>query len=192
MDGFGLELYEYLKEFIGNPLILSLILFFSTFVLEDAATVSAALLSSHHFLPPLMGFSAILLGILIGDVGLYGLGFLANHFAWARKLQEKRKVHAVHDWLQHRLFLAVVAARFIPGARLTTFATIGFFKLSFTKYMAAVLLASVLWSSILFYVVYSYGMAVMDQFGAYRWAIAGGLVFLIFFFPRIMEMVGRK
>ena len=185
-------LFEYLQAYIGHPWVLAFLIFISTFILEDAATLSSALLASYEHLPVLMAYLALLAGILLGDAGLYGLGYLAHHFEWAHKLQQKRKAVALHDWLEHRLFLAVVVARFIPGARLATYTTIGFFELNFVKYMTAVFFASILWTSILFWAIYSYGMAVVDAIGEWRWPIAIGLIVIFFLIPKLFALFQRK
>jgi membrane protein DedA with SNARE-associated domain len=181
-----MELYETLRAYTDHPVTLLSLIFFTTFILEDAATLASGLLASYGEINPVAALTVLLAGIVIGDSGLFGLGYLANHFKWAKKLQDRQGAHRLHDWLEDRLFLAVVVARFIPGARLTTYSTVGFFQLSFIKFFSAVLLASALWTTLLFGLINLYGMQVVDNLGPWRWILVAIVIALIFIVPRVL------
>ena len=135
---------------------------------------------------------AVLAGIVLGDIGLYGLGYGASRFQWAQKILERKRVIMVHDWLDQREVLAVLAARFVPGARLPTYTAMGFFKLSFTKFMATVFVASVIWTSLLFAAIYTIGEVFVDQLEAWRWPLAGLMIVIVIIAPRLIQFLYRK
>lgn len=183
------DLLSLAEIFRDSPWLICLGIFLFTFVLEDVATVSAALLSSYGYVPPQAAFLCLSLGIILGDFGFYGLGRLASKFNWARKLLENRKVKMANDWLGEREIISVITARFIPGARLPTYTAMGFFNFSFFKFMMAVLIASVIWTSILFTAIFFVGEVFVDQLNTWKWLIAGIMVVTIIFLPRIIHRI---
>jgi hypothetical protein len=59
-------------------------------VLEDAATAGAALLAADGIVPVSVAIVALFVGITLGDLGLYGLGWLAARNARARRMLQHR------------------------------------------------------------------------------------------------------
>ena len=54
------------------------VIFFMTFIHEDAAILAAAFSTVEHQLPIWMAFVSVYLGIVTGDLLIYGLGHLAQ------------------------------------------------------------------------------------------------------------------
>ena len=187
-----LDFMQLADVFADRPWIICLFIFLFTFVLEDVATVSAALLSSYGYVMPEMAYLSLLAGIMLGDLGLYGLGYGASRFQWADDLLHKKGVVMVHDWLDQREVLAVLAARFVPGARLPTYTAMGFFKLSLHKFIATVFVASVLWTSLLFAAIFALGEVFVDQLEAWRWPMAGFMMVVVVVAPRLIQAFVKK
>lgn len=187
-----LDFMKLAEVFADRPFVICLFIFLFTFVLEDVATASAALLSSYGHVMPEAAYISLLAGIILGDLGLYGLGYGASRFKWAKTILEKKKVAMVNNWLDKREVIAVLAARFVPGARLPTYTAMGFFRLSFMKFTLTVFLASVLWTSLLFVAIFAVGEVFVDQLDAWRWPVAGLMIVLVISVPRIIESVMRK
>jgi len=187
-----LDFMKLAETFSDKPLIIYLFLFLFTFVLEDVATVSAALLSSYGHIMPEIAYMALLAGIVLGDLGLYGLGYLASHFKWAKRLLERKKVTLVNEWLDKREVIAVFGARFVPGARLPTYTAMGFFRLSFAKFIITVFFASVVWTSILFIAVYAVGEVFVDQLHEWQWPMAIFMIAIVLLLPRLIEYSVKK
>ena len=183
------DLFVLADTFKDSPWMICLAIFLFTFVLEDVATVSAALLASYGYVPPQLAFTCLALGIILGDFGLYGLGYLASKFDWAKKSLENKKVQLANNWLDDRRFLGVVTARFIPGARLPTYTAMGFFRLPFMTFMIAVLVASVLWTLVLFTAIYFVGEIFVDQLNEWKWPIAIIMIVTVIFLPRIISNI---
>ncbi len=187
-----LDFMQLAEVFSDRPWIICLFIFLFTFVLEDVATVSAALLSSYGHIQPEMAYVCLLAGIILGDLGLYGLGYGASRFKWAQSILEKKRVVMVHDWLDQREVVAVLAARFVPGARLPTYTAMGFFQLSFIKFMITVFVASVLWTTILFVAIFQIGEVFVEELHALRWPLAAIMILAVIFVPRLIQYFVRE
>ena len=187
-----LDFMQLADVFSDRPWVLCLFIFLFTFVLEDVATVSAALLASYGHLMPEMAYFSLLAGIILGDLGLYGLGYGAARFQWAKNFLHKKRVVMIHDWLDKREVLAVIAARFVPGARLPTYTAMGFFELSFIKFLITVFIASVLWTSLLFAAIFALGEVFVDQLEVWRWPMAGIMIVAVVVLPRFIQYFVRK
>lgn len=187
-----LDFMKLAEVFADRPVVIYLFIFFFTFILEDVATASAALLSSYGHIMPEIAFCSLLAGIILGDLGLYGLGYGASRFKWAQGILEKKKVKLVNNWLDKREVIGVLAARFVPGARLPTYTAMGFFKLSFFKFTMTVFVASVLWTSILFTAILKVGDVFVDQLEAWRLPVAAAMIILVLVLPRIVELFIQK
>ena len=118
-------------------------------------------------------------GIVLGDMGLYGLGRLSAHIPWvARQLPPHRQA-TIKAWVSGRIFKVVLVSRFLPGLRLPTYTTCGFVGADFGQFTLAAIAATACWTSLLFAVSLKLGQFLMDHLGAWRWAGAAGFVVFI-------------
>ena len=155
-----------------------------TFVLEDAATLLAAMQVASGALSLELALGALYAGIVLGDIGLYGLGFLSGTHGWARKFIPAHRRDLGREWVSQRVFPIVVVSRFIPGLRLPTYTTLGFLHAPLGPFAAAAIAATLVWTSTLFYISLRLGVLMMRYLGIWRWA--GLAVFLL-----LIIMVGR-
>jgi len=176
----GASVLPLLYEAAGNPWLQFVFVVVGTFILEDATTVFAALAVSDQQLSLVVTLTALYFGVAVGDMGLFGLGQLAAGHPWARRYVVLDKVQAVRRWLDGRLVSAVIATRFLPGARLPTYTACGFLGVSFRRFAIAVVVGTMLWTTLLFAVSLSLGGLIMTQLGAWRWpgGILAGLAIL--------------
>jgi membrane protein DedA with SNARE-associated domain len=176
----GASVLPLLYEAAGNPWLQFVVVVVGTFILEDATTVFAALAVSDNQLSLAVTLAALYFGVAVGDMGLFGLGQLAAGHPWARRYVVLDKVQAVRRWLDGRLVSAVIATRFLPGARLPTYTACGFLGVSFRRFAIAVVVGTMLWTTLLFAVSLSLGGLIMTQLGAWRWpgGILAGLAIL--------------
>ncbi|WP_428485430.1 DedA family protein [Rhodopila sp.] len=150
-----------------------------TFILEDAATVVAAMQVEQGVLPLPLALGALYVGIVLGDLGLYGLGRLSARIGWlARRLPPHRQA-AIRDFVAGRIFRIVLVSRFLPGLRLPTYTTCGFVKADLRQFTLAAVVATSCWTSLLFAASMRVGQFLMDHLGAWRWAGAIGFVVFI-------------
>ena len=150
------------------------------------------LLSSYGHIMPQAAYISLLAGIILGDLGLYGLGYGASRFKWAKTILDRKRVAMVQHWLDEREVLAVLAARFVPGARLPTYTAMGFFRLSFYKFVMTVFVASVIWTSFLFAAIYTVGEVFVDQLNDWHWPLAIFMCVLVIVAPRIIHSFFKK
>ena len=163
-----------------SPLFQAVAIILGTFILEDAATVAAAMQVEQGALPPGLALAALYAGIVLGDLGLYGLGRLAAMLPWIDRLLPPRRQQTIQAWLSGRMFRVVLISRFLPGLRLPTYTTCGFVKADLKTFTLAAVIATSCWTTLLFATSLKVGQFLMDHLGAWRWAGAAGfVVFLV-------------
>jgi membrane protein DedA with SNARE-associated domain len=140
-----------------------------TFVLEDAATVAAAMRVKTGDVDWHVALIAVYLGIVIGDLGVYGLGRLAALFPWARRWAPANRETPARNWVRAHVFRIVFISRFIPGARLPSYTACGFMGADLKRFALAAILATLIWTSLLFALSLRIGQFLIDHFGTWRW-----------------------
>jgi membrane protein DedA with SNARE-associated domain len=169
-----------LLAFAGHSLFLqATAIILGTFVLEDAATVIAATEAQQGHIPVPLALLALFIGIVLGDLGLYGLGRAAARLRWIDRLLPPRRQKAILAWLTGRVFQVVFVSRFIPGLRLPTYTTCGFVGADVKAFILAAVIATSLWTSLLFGVSMKVGQVLIDHLGAWRWAGTAGFVLFV-------------
>jgi len=174
-----------------HPGLQAFAIIFATFVLEDAATVLAALQAADGLLSIPLALGALYVGIVLGDIGLYGLGRLAALMPWFRRLLPPQRTEMARAWLQGRVFRVVLISRFLPGVRLPTYTTCGFLGADFRAFTLATMIATVFWTSSLFTVSMHSGEFIMAHFGVWRWAGLIGLVLAVVVAGWVAGRIGR-
>ena len=172
-------LYEQLMSVAHNPVLLALFILVGTYILEDAAILTAALLGAEGLISTQLAFTALFLGIFTGDLGLYVLGRYLNRIPRLNSFLDIKAVHRAHGWLRNKMATTVLLVRVIPGLRLPVYTACGFFKLSWKRFTALVLLASLIWTAVVFYGLYSVGAMFWSGLGHWKWLLIPVLTGLI-------------
>lgn len=155
-----------------------------TFILEDAATLLAAMQVASGGVSLPLALTALYTGIILGDLGLYGLGALSGSHPWARRMVPARRRDIGANWVQHRVIPMVIISRFVPGLRLPTYTTLGFLRAPLLKFALAAIAATLVWTSGLFFICLKLGVLMERYLGIWRWV--GLAIFCI-----ILIVVGR-
>ncbi len=155
-----------------------------TFVLEDAATLLAAIAVAEGAMAVPLALAALYAGIVLGDLGLYGLGRLSSRIAPLERFVPRRKRLRGHEWLDGRVFSVVFISRFIPGARLPTYTACGFLRADPRQFILAAVVATLIWTSLLFEAALHIGTLLLPYLGAWRWVGAIG-------FALVVILIGR-
>ena len=150
-----------------------------TFILEDAATVAAAMQTEDGSLPMWLALLSLYIGIVLGDLGLYGLGVLSARVPWVARQLPPHRQETIKAWISGRIFQVVLISRFLPGLRLPTYTTCGFVGADLRQFTLAAVVATAAWTSLLFATSMRVGHFLMDHLGAWRWAGAAGFVVFI-------------
>ena len=151
----------------------------ATFILEDAATVAAAMQAQDGAVSTRVALASLYVGIVLGDLGLYGLGRLSATVPWVARQLPPHRQEAIRAWISGRIFKVVLVSRFLPGMRLPTYTTCGFVGANLRQFTLAAVTATACWTSLLFAVSLKLGQFLMDHLGAWRWAGAAGFVVFI-------------
>jgi membrane protein DedA with SNARE-associated domain len=154
-------------------------------VLEDAATILAAMDVQIGQVSPGVALISLYLGIVLGDLGLYGLGRLAAATPWARRWAPADRFATSRDWLRGHVISVVFVSRFLPGARLPTYTACGYFRVDIRRFALAAIGATLIWTTLLFGVSLQLGHYMTAYLGAWRWAGMAGFALTVVLAGRI-------
>jgi membrane protein DedA with SNARE-associated domain len=157
----------------------SVVIFFLTFIHEDMAILAAGFSKVEHGLPLLFAYIPIYLGIVIGDIGIYGLGRLAQSNKWLKSKIIGPKVERVNQWLNTHLVRVLVVCRLTPGLLFPTFVACGWFKIPFWRFATVSIIAGAIYSSIVLTIVIIFGDLVLFNLGYWAW---GSLALIVIIF----------
>jgi membrane protein DedA with SNARE-associated domain len=178
------EFNELLGSAASSKPLQAVTIIFGTFILEDAATLLAAMQVATGAVSLPLALAALYAGIVLGDLGLYGLGALSARHPWAQRLVPKRRQDIGHDWVRQRVIPLVLVSRFVPGLRLPTYTSLGFLRAPLGPFAVSAIAATLVWTSGLFYVSMKLGALMERYLGIWRWA--GLAVFCV-----LLILVGR-
>jgi membrane protein DedA with SNARE-associated domain len=156
----------------------------ATFILEDATMVAVGVMAADGLISIPVGLASLAAGIALGDFGLYGIGRFARSHPRLGHWVHSERLKPFGEWLHAKLYSTVIAARFLPGARLPTYLACGFFSVSFRRFAIPVAGATIVWSALLFTCSYFFGVYTLTALGLWRWPIALGLVAGLYFVGR--------
>ncbi len=181
-----------LLDLAGRSNVLqALAIVFGTFILEDAATVLAALRSAAGGVSMPLALVSLYVGIVLGDLGLYGAGRLARRMRWLREWFGEERLREAGAGVDAQLFKVVLASRFLPGARLPTYTACGFLGCNLRRFVFAAIVATLAWTSLLFAVSIRIGAVILDHLGAWRWVGAVGLAATVVLLGRVAARMRR-
>jgi membrane protein DedA with SNARE-associated domain len=178
------EFTEILAAAAGSKPLQAAAIVGGTFILEDAATLLAAMQVATGALSLPLALVSLYAGIVLGDLGLYGLGFFSASHPWAARLVPRRRRELGQEWVSQRVFPLVLVSRFVPGLRLPTYTTLGFLRAPLGRFTLAAIAATLVWTTGLFCISLKLGLLMMRYLGVWRWA--GLAIFLI-----AIVLVGR-
>src|ERR1700735_3090528 len=117
----------------------------ATFVLEDATMVAVGVMAADGLISIPVGMISLAAGIALGDFGLYGIGRYARGHPRVGHWVHSERLRPFGEWLHAKLYSTVIAARFLPGARLPTYLACGFFSVSLRRFAIPVAGATIVW-----------------------------------------------
>jgi membrane protein DedA with SNARE-associated domain len=172
----------------AEPWLLALAIIAATFIHEDIATVATGMLVADGVTSVGVALPALYIGIVAGDLGLYGMGRLVALNRISKRLAGGRRFSALKIWLDERLVAGVFLVRFLPGLRMPAYTTYGFFAMPFRRFVVSVIIAASIWTTGLFYLSYEFGTLTADWLGVLRWpAITIAAIVPLLAIERIMR-----
>lgn len=148
-----------------------IVLFFLTFIQEDAAIVAASFSNVEYGLPFGLAFFSIYSGIITGDLFIYGLGRVAQQNDWLRSKVIGPKVDQVKSWLEDNFVWAVAVCRVTPTLLFPTFVAIGWFRMPVKRFILITVISSAIYTPIVFLLVTLLGDLVLYKLGYWAWGI---------------------
>jgi membrane protein DedA with SNARE-associated domain len=122
---------------------------FGTFVSEDLTSIATGLLIQDGTIGWLPGFIGCFLGIYFGDLGLWLLGRSAGRWVLLWANLSERHLEKLGRWFDERGWLAIFAARFLPGTRLPLYLACGMLGRKGGRFAVWTCLAALLWTPML-------------------------------------------
>jgi membrane protein DedA with SNARE-associated domain len=136
-----------------GPLLQLAVIILATFASEDLTCIAVGLLIGSNQLDAAVGLSGCFLGIFVGDLGLWLIGYLAGlgllQLSLVGRLLPLQRRDGLRRWLDERGATALLAARFLPGARLPLYLASGLLGLSLRRFASWTFLAALLWTPLL-------------------------------------------
>ena len=147
------------------------VIFFMTFIHEDAAILAAAFSTVEHQLPVWLSYSSVYLGIVAGDLIIYGLGHFAQRNRWLRSKIIGPKVERIKLWLENHLVRVLILCRITPGLLFPTFVACGWFRIPLARFATVSILAGAIYSSVVLTIVMLFGDLVLNHLGYWAWGL---------------------
>lgn len=177
-------LSDFLITSVTSGALPSLAIILGVFFLEDTTTVIVGVLAADHLITIPHALLSLYGGIIIGDIGLYCLGYLASTHPRLARYVDHDFIAPFRAWLETRFVLTVFTARFIPGARLPTYTASGFFRSPLSVFIVTSIGATSIWTTFLFSASYWFGNVTTGWMGPVRWGIALLFLLALFFVGR--------
>lgn len=154
---------------VSHKFLTVLALFFATFVHEDFAIIGGSYLVSKDHFPLLLVLAATFSGVLVGDLGIYGIGALCARSARLRAWAERRFPDGRPAWLGRNLALTVIGCRFVPIALFPTFASCGLLGVPFRRFALLTTLSAAVYVPLIFTISMLLGREMAATIGAWSW-----------------------
>lgn len=164
-----------------------------SYLLEDLAIVTAAVMASQGSMPFEAALLAIFVGIASGDALLYVTGLWARRWRGLRyRLLTTPLLRHAKRQLQHHAITNIVIIRFIPGLRSLGFTLCGYFRIPFNQFLIAVLLATAAWTALVFGIIYQLGSLEWLQQHPLKWLLGPMALIVLLVFNRIAKRAFRR
>ncbi|HTL04660.1 MAG TPA: alpha/beta fold hydrolase, partial [Gemmatimonadales bacterium] len=165
--------------------VLLLLIAVATLVTEDFTCIATGLLVSRGVVGFLPGTLACFVGIVGGDLLLYGAGrWIGRTWFHPGRRHHWARFERASEWLTRRGPIVVLSSRFVPGSRLPTYVAAGVLHTPFLPFAGYFVLAAALWTPLLVGLAVLYGDAAPMLFADWRrWSfplvVLAGLLLLV-------------
>jgi pimeloyl-ACP methyl ester carboxylesterase/membrane protein DedA with SNARE-associated domain len=153
-------------------LVVGALLALATLVSEDLASIGAGLLVADGRLPFVAASVACCVGILAGDLLLFGAGRVLGRPALRlpplRWWVSEDAIARSSAWFERRGAVVVLISRFTPGTRLATYVAAGLLRTSFFRFASYMAVAVAVWTPLLVLFARVAGETALARAGALR------------------------
>lgn len=163
-----------------------------TFILEDVATVLAAIAAKGNQISVPVALFSLYVGVALGDMGLYALGLAGSRWTFLRRFLTLPSEEQAQRWFSRNIIGVVAISRFVPGSRLPLYTACGFFRAPFLAFALTAIGATLVWTSLLFLLALHIGGWLLAHQGGWRWVGIGGFILCIFLMGRFISHLQRR
>ena len=151
---------------------------FGPLVQEDLAIITTAALATGPRQPTYSLFLAIWFGAVVSDLWKYYIGRWILRHPKARAARNVERIQSLERDVKRRLPSTLLSVRFVPLARIPTYAACGYFGVAYWRYALWITVAAFVYIALAFFVLDMFGTMFLEE---YRWvvAVAAG-AFLLF------------
>ncbi|MGE5505263.1 MAG: hypothetical protein ACM31L_12635 [Actinomycetota bacterium] len=171
-----------------SPVLQAVLLFLATFVHEDTAILGGGYLVHGDEMTIATALAILVGGVVVGDLGIYGLGMLAARVRPLRRFADKWVDESRRTWLERNVVAAVWVCRLAPGVLFPTFLTCGFLALPFRRFAVGVIGSAVVYVPAMLALVLAVGGEALGRFGVWGWGGAAALVWALAMLRRRMKV----
>ena len=163
---------DYLLSLSTQPIWVFIAIVLASYILEDLAIVSAAVIAADQIIPAPLAVYAILTGIISGDIGLYFIGyFFKKHSSVSQWLDKKNRVQRYDGLFKTQLIKNIILIRFVPGLRFVCYTSCGVFKAHLGQFIMGVTIAGLFWVSVVFTTIYQLGTSSWLEYSDWKWML---------------------
>lgn len=181
-------IFAWLEAMAHDPLSLAVALALATFVTEDGTLIAGSLLVGGGVASPILVISALVAGIVGGDIVLYVVGWSAREIRALRRRLPIKQAKKIRNWLRGRETAILFFSRFMPGTRLVTYLTFGFLRLSLVHFTMVMTAACLVWVVSIVLFISEIQKAFSGIGGTYAALIAAAFaVIIIVFAPKLVR-----
>jgi membrane protein DedA with SNARE-associated domain len=157
------------EQFLGNPVVLAVLLFVAPFVLEEAAILAGAALAAAGELPTAVAFAAVTVGMFVSDWLLYGLGAVAGRSRRIRGWIGEANLARGQGFLDRGVVPAALLARLVPWLLFPIFVASGFLNVGFRRFALVNAAIAAIYIVVLFFGVYGVNLVLFDLLQGWGW-----------------------
>ncbi len=173
----------------NQPVILALVIIAATFILEDIATVTIALLASQMAIDGSIAIAALVAGTILGDFAVYLIANRAAHVPIVARFLNSGALKPVREWMGRNALAMILVARFTPGLRLPVFAAAGSLDVPLRSFAIVIVLSTLVWTPGLYWAATALGSTGIAHFGMFGWVLPAALIATMAVAPRIVSHV---
>lgn len=194
------DLNQQLEEFAEIPLWQQMtVIAFSTLVSEDLACITAGVMAGNDVLSFGWALLAAFLGIYLGDVLLYALGWIGGPGLLVRRpfrwIIPPARVEQAEELFREHGGKLIFSSRLLPGSRLPVYAAAGVLKYSPPRFAIFMLLAGGLSTILLVTLSYHLGAVIFNYLKIYeKYAVPIFLGFIAAFWitVKLVEILATR
>jgi membrane protein DedA with SNARE-associated domain len=154
-----------------ETLLNCLTLFLETFVQEDLAILSGSVMVTNETLSFAAVLISLIAGLIIGDIIIYGIGWLSRKVPWLYRKVYSGKVENAKTKIHDNLISALIFVRFVPGLLFPTYIACGFTGVSFKRFIFTTGITGTAYTVVFLAILVKLGEALIPTIGHWLWII---------------------